>query len=159
MICVLSDFRLAFAAQMGFAVCNVGSESFGEKAADYFGAAPALTGMTADIDIFIDAAGNEGILDLFMQAGKIGSRFVSVGVNNALRKLDLLHLTYAQKSIIGSGGYMPEDVADVLSIMGSGKWNISSIITHEFPLCEIGRAIQTAADTSHALNVVIRFGI
>lgn len=99
------------------------------------------------------------MLSLYMEHGKIESRFVSVAVNNALRKLDLLHLTFAQKSIIGSGGYMPEDVADVFSIMEYVKWDISSIITHEFPIKEIEKAIQTAADTAHALNVVIRFDV
>ena len=158
MLCDLSDFRLAFAEQMGFATCNLANEDFREKATAVFGTAPALTGTTADIDLFIDASGNETILDLFMQAGKIESRFVAVGVNNALRTLDLLHLTYAQKSIIGSGGYAQEDVADVLSIMKSGRWNIASIITHAFPLCEIETALRTAADTAHALNVVIKFG-
>ena len=66
-----------------------------EKAVSYFGAAPALGKDTADTDIFIDAAGAERVLDLFMETGKIESRFVSVAVNNAIRKLDLLHLTYA----------------------------------------------------------------
>lgn len=157
MICDLSPFRLAAAQRMGFAVCNMGNGKFQEEAEAYFGTARSLSGKTADIDIFIDAAGSESILDLFMEQGKIGSRFVSVAVNNAVRHLDLLHLTYAQKSIIGSGGYMPQDVEDVFAIMKSGKWDISSIITHEFPLCQIDRAIQTAADTEHALNVAIRF--
>lgn len=159
MVCDRSDFRLTIAAQMGFAVCNVKDECFTEKATAYFGAAPTLTGMTADIDIFVDAAGSETILDLYMQTGKIESRFVSVAVNNAIRQLDLLHLTYAQKSIIGSGGYTPKDVTDVLSIMKSGKWNIASVITHEFSIQEIEQAIQTAADTEHALNVIIGFGV
>lgn len=72
-----------------------------------------------------------------------------------VKELDILHLTYAQKSIIGSGGYMPEDVRDVMALMESGVYDIESIITHEFPLEEISRAISTAADTEHALNVVI----
>jgi len=37
------------------------------------------------------------------------------------------------------------------------KWNIASVITHEFSIQEIERAIQTAADTDHALNVIIGF--
>ena len=159
MICDLSDFRLAIAAQMGFAVCNIKSECFIEKTMAYFGVAPALTGETADVDIFVDAAGSETILNLYMQTGKIKSRFVSVAVNHAVRQLDLLHLTYAQKSIIGSGGYTPEDVADVLSIMKSRKWNIASVITHEFSIQEIEKAIQTAADTDRALNVIIKFDV
>lgn len=159
MVCDLSDFRLSIIEKMGFAVCNTMQENFMERTREYFGTAPALSGETADIDIFIDAAGAEEMLSLYMEHGKIESRFVSVAVNNALRKLDLLHLTFAQKSIIGSGGYMPEDVADVFSIMEYGKWDISSIITHEFPIKEIEKAIQTAADTVHALNVVIRFDV
>ena len=78
-------------------------------------------------------------------------------MNNALRSLDLLHLTFAQKSIIGSGGYMPEDVRDVMNIMESGRWDLESMITHEFPLDQIETAIKTAADTEHALNVTINF--
>ena len=157
MVCDLSGFRLSIAEGLGFAVCDMGHENFAEKAMSCFGAAPALGGTTADLDIFIDAAGAESVLDLYMQTGKIESRFVSVAVNNAIRKLDLLHLTYAQKSIIGSGGYLPEDVADVFAIMQSGRWDIPSIITHEFPLRDMETALQTAADTASALNVVIQF--
>ena len=92
-----------------------------------------------------------------MQYGKIGSRFVSVAVNNAIQSLDLLHMTYAQKSIIGSGGYMTEDVKDVLKIMESGRWDIESIITHEFSIDDLGEAIEMAAQSDRALNVIIKF--
>ena len=91
-----------------------------------------------------------------MQHGKINSRYVIVAVNNKPRQIDLLRMTYAQKSIIGSGGYFPEDVHDVLTIMASGRWNLESIITQEFPLERISEAIQTASDPSRAFNVIIR---
>lgn len=38
-------------------------------------------------------------------------------VNNAFKHLDKLHLTYEQRSIIGSGGYMKEDVKDIMHLM------------------------------------------
>ena len=66
-------------------------------------------------------------------------------------------MTYAQKSIIGSGGYMPEDVADVLKIMESETCDIESIITHEFSLDDISMAIETASQSDKAFNVVIKF--
>ena len=157
MVCDRSDFRLAAAERLGFAVCNNDRDDFAAAAVEYFGTALSLTGNTTDIDCFLDAAGAGSILELFMSLGKIGSRFVSVAVNNALRSLDLLHLTFAQKSIIGSGGYMPEDVRDVMNIMESGRWDLESMITHEFPLGQIETAIKTAADTEHALNVTIKF--
>ena len=155
MICDRSEFRSELAKNLGFEVCNTVSESFTEKALKYFGKAPSLSGITADIDCWLDAAGAESILNDFIQHGKIESRFVSVAVNNLPRTIDLLHMTYCQQSIIGSGGYMPQDVYDVQKIMSSGKWDIESIITHEFPLDKLEEAIKTAADTEHAGNVVI----
>lgn len=157
MLCDVSDFRLGIAAGLGFAVCNPEREPFAEQAAAYFGTAPSLTGPVPNIDCWIDAAGAESILDTFLQQGKIISRFVSVAVNNKPRQLDLLHMTYAQQNIIGSGGYFPEDVRDVMAIMASGTWDLERIITQEFPLEQLGQAIQTAADPDHALNVTIRF--
>ena len=157
MLCDLSDFRLNIAEELGFAVCNTAKENMAEKAGEYLGAAPSLSGETMDADIFLDAAGDERILEQFMEYGKIGSRFVSVAVNNAIRKLDLLHMTYAQKSIIGSGGYFPEDVMDVMKIMADDRWELEKMITHEFPVDRICEAIETAADADRACNVTIRF--
>ncbi|MDE7320388.1 MAG: alcohol dehydrogenase catalytic domain-containing protein [Lachnospiraceae bacterium] len=157
MICDVSDFRLHITENLGFSVCNTEKEEFVKKAAEYFGTAPSLTGMAPDIDCWIDAAGAQSILESFMQYGKIISRFVAVAVNDKPRQLDLLHMTYAQKSIIGSGGYFPEDVQDVMAIMAGGRWDLESIITQEFPLEQISRAIRTAADPNKAFNVTIKF--
>ena len=156
MVCDHSDFRLKLAAGLGFETCNPAKEDFVFHAEAYFGNADSITGKTTDIDCWLDAAGAESILADFQKIGKIESRFVSVAVNNAPRTIDLLHMTYAQQSIIGSGGYMPEDVRDVQEIMSCGKWDLESIITHEFSLDELAKAIQTAADVDHAGNVVIK---
>lgn len=155
MLCDRSRFRLELAEALGFAICDPFSEDFAAKASAYFGTAPSLAGLTADIDCWLDAAGAERILEEFLRLGKFESRFVSVAVNNQPRSLDLLHMTYAQQSIIGSGGYMPEDVRDVQAIMTCGRWDLERIITHEFPLSELEQAIRTAGDVDHAGNVVV----
>lgn len=157
MICDYSAFRLNIAASLGFETCLLAKDNFQEHALRYFGIAPSLNGPTADIDCFLDAAGADSILMDFMQYGKIGSRFVAVAVNNKPRSIDLLHLTYAQKSLIGSGGYTPEDVIDVQKIFASKRWPIEQIITHEFPIEDLEKAIITAGDVNRALNVVIKF--
>lgn len=144
------------AKNLGFTVCNPQNESFESIASAYFGTSSSLTGRAPDIDCWLDAAGAESILKSFLKFGKIESRFVSVAVNKAPRTIDLLHMTYAQQSIIGSGGYMPEDVWNVQQMMSCGKWNLESIITHEFLLDKLKEAIETAADVNHAGNVVIR---
>lgn len=156
MVCDHSDFRLKLAAGLGFETCNTAKKSFEAHAKAYFGIAPSLNGETADIDCWLDAAGAEAILSDFLHFGKIESRFVSVAVNNTPRTINLLNMTYAQQSIIGSGGYMPEDVRDVQKIMSCGKWNLEAIITHEFSLRDLEKAIRTASDVDHAGNVVIK---
>ncbi len=157
MLCDLSEYRLSIARELGFEVCHTQFEDYDCKSREYFGTAPSLFGETANIDIMIDAAGAEAILTTFMEKGKIESRFVAVAVNNAIRDLDLLHLTYSQKSIIGSGGYMPEDVQDVMRIMESNRWDLKKIITHEYPLDDLEQAIRMAANTEEAFNVIIDF--
>lgn len=157
MICDRSSLRLEKAKELGFAVCNNENEDFRSAAVKYFGEAPSLNGMTADIDIFIDAAGADLILDLFREFGKIESRMVVVAVHSGMRPVDILSMTYAQQALIGSGGYMPEDVRDVMSIMESGRWDIERIITHEFPWEELPAAIEKASQTDEALNVVIKY--
>ena len=155
MVCDPSPYRLQLAEKLGFGICNPAKENFAKKAESYFGTAPSIKGTVADIDCWLDAAGAESILDDFLEMGKIESRFVSVAVNNKPRNIDLLHMTYAQQSIIGSGGYMPEDVWDVQKIMASGRWDLEGIITHEFSLEQLAEAIQMAGNVENAGNVVI----
>lgn len=153
----LSDFRLQKAAGLGFETCNSSRESLQDKAVQLFGEAPALRGVTANVDIFIEAAGADSLIDTFQSLGKIGSRMVVVGVHSTPRPIDMASLCYSQHSIIGSGGYFPEDVKSVMEIMERGEFNIESIVTHEFPQDEIVKAIETAGDVNQALNVVIKY--
>lgn len=157
MICDISDFRLKKAAELGFAVCNTVNQELSAAAKKYFGTARSLHGETFNADIFIDAAGAENILELYQQYGKIISRMVVVAVRAGMRPVDILSMTYSQHSLIGSGGYMPEDVRDVMAVMESHKWDIESIITHEFPWEQLPQAIEMASRTDQALNVVIKY--
>lgn len=156
MICDYSAYRLEIAKKLGFETCNLQVDDFINHAKDYYGMAYSLNGLTANIDCWLDAAGAKSILDDFLKLGKIESRFVSVAVNKEPRSIDLLHMTYAQQSIIGSGGYMKEDVDDVQEIMACGKWNLESMITHEFPLEQLDQALYKASDVNNSLNVIIK---
>lgn len=103
----------------------------------YFGKTYGYRGETADADIYIDAAGADSILDYFQDNGKVDSRLVVVAVGTNERNVNILGMTFGQLAIIGSGGYTPEDVKDVMAIMEMGKWDIEKIITHEYSLDQI----------------------
>jgi len=157
MVCDYSDFRLSIVKELGFEVCNNGKEDVKEKAVAYFGKAFGYKGETADVDIYVDAAGAESVLDYYQNNGKVDSRFVAVAVGTNERNINLLGMTFGQLAIIGSGGYMPDDVRDVMTIMESGKWDIEKIITHEYPHEQLEEAIKMAGNPDEALNVVIRY--
>lgn len=157
MVCDHSDFRLEKARNLGFLTCNNGKEDLKAAAMEQFGTAPSRFGPTADVDIYIDAAGAESILELYQSMGKIESRMVVVAVLAGMRPVNILEMTYSQHALIGSGGYNPEDVEDVLHIMESGRWDIESIITDEFPWEQLPQAIERAVQVDEALNVVIHY--
>lgn len=157
MICDHSDFRLQIAKKLGFAVCNNDREDLKQAAMGYFGTDYSRFGMTADVGIYIDAAGSEEVLETYQAMGPIESRMVVVAVLAGKRPVDILSMTYSQHALIGSGGYYPEDVEDVLAAMASGTWNIESIITHEYPWEKLPQAIEKAAQVEEALNVMIHY--
>lgn len=157
MIVDLSDFRLNICKKLGLETCNSNQENLLEKAKEYFGESYSRHGKTADVDIFIDAAGAESILETYQSIGKIESRLVVVAVLKGKRPVDILDMTYSQHAIIGSGGYFPIDVEDVMNIMASHKWNIESIITNEFSQEDITKALEMAGNSQKALNVVIKY--
>ena len=52
---------------------------------------------------------------------------------------------------------MPEDVRDVMKIMASKKYDIKSIITDEYSIKDLPKAIEKAGQTDKAFNVIIDF--
>lgn len=156
-VCDRSDYRLKICEKLGFEVYNNKDDIEAQRLSEVFGKSLGINPNAADFDIWIDAAGADEVLTAYEKYGKYNSRMVLVAVGKNKREVDLLSLTFGQKSIAGSGGYSKEDVGDVLKIMQSGRWNIESIITHEFELKNLSQAIEQATDTENALNVVIKF--
>lgn len=157
MISDISDFRLDIAKKLGFEVCNSSKEDLKTTAAKVFGMATSIHGETADVDIYIDAAGAKELIETYQVMGKIESRMVVVAVVAGQREINILDMTYSQHAIIGSGGYMPEDVMDVFAIMQDERWNIESIITDIFPWEKLPDAIEKASHPQSAFNVVIQY--
>lgn len=156
-LCDHSEYRLSICRELGFeTVCNEEQDTV-LKLQNLLGESKGIRGTAIDSDIWIDAAGADQILTDYEQYGKYNSRMVMVAVGTNIREVDMLGLTFGQKSLTGSGGYTPEDVSDVMEIMKSGKWEIEKIITHEYAWEQLREAIEKAGDPKSALNVIIHF--
>lgn len=156
-ICDFSDYRLEICKDLGFEIYNNKNDVELTGLQKLFGISRGVNGTAIDCDIWIDAAGADAVLSAYENYGKYNSKMVMVAVGTNKREIDVLGLTFGQKSLTGSGGYTPQDVKDVLNIMKSGKWNIEKLITHEYKLEELSRAIEKASRVDEALNVIIKF--
>lgn len=155
-----SDYRLAIAKEFDFLTVNSQTQDVNRAAIDTFGvAAFSLSEEAPDVQIFIDAAGHASILEEFLAHGPVGSRFITVGVNNSQISIDFLELIFGTKSIGGSGGYRPEDVQTVFEIMQDARFDLGKMITHEFEWEELETAIQTATDVNQAEKVLIDYHV
>ena len=57
--------------------------------------------------------------------------------------------------INGSLFYTDDDFAEAIDLLASGKSNISSIVTHTFPLNELPEAFKIQADSSKSVKVMV----
>ena len=156
-VCDVSPLRLKIAARLGFATCNSADEDVWAAATARFGQGLSAGREKApDVACFVDAAGAEGLLDGFLERAAVDSRFVMVAVNAAERHLNLLPLTYGSKSLVGSGGYRPDDVPAVMDLIAENADRLAPMVTHEYALEDICAALDAAADPSRSLAVCVR---
>lgn len=152
-----SDFRLKLAEQFGFNGVNSDKVDLRTAQLKYFGKGISLNGDQANININIDAVGAPEILQEFLDSQVVDSRFVMVGVDNHIKKIDLLKMTFASQTLIGSGGYRPSDVQTVFEILTNDQEKIRKMVSKVYPWEELEQAIKIASNPDQVLNVQIKY--
>lgn len=148
----ISDLRLEIIEKLGFKTCNVSTTDLAEYAKSCFGEVRGKI----NADIFIDAAGVNSNLDFFVDNAKFGAYLSIAAIYHKKTELDLLKLTFGQLHIVGSPAYDMQDVQIVLEMLKNHKDDVEQIITHEFALDDIAKALETASNAKEALKVVIK---
>ena len=158
MVVDLMDNRLEIAKDLGLEVCNASTENYLEKCGEILGTVPGmLGGSSIDADYYVDAAGNQAVIDNFFSGAKGYSTISIVAVHHKPVTLNMIPLTYNGLRIIGPGGGFGDDVRLVLEIFESGKFDIEKLITHVYPHDQFVEALQKACDAKEALKVVVEY--
>lgn len=152
-----STYRLEIAEKLGFLTCSPVQEDLKQAAIDKLGQGFGIMGLTNSADIYIDATGSDDAFNFFEQNGKLNSVFTVVGLHHKPLTVNILTLTFASKRIQGSGGYQPQDVPLVMDIMSSGKFDLESLITQEYPQEQLEDAIKKASISKESLKVMIKY--
>lgn len=158
MIVDLSDFRLENARRLGFLTCNSGREDLVAKAKVEFGAVPGYPAGKCGARLYVDAVGVASVVDSFGQLAPRNGSLSLVGVHKTPVAIDLAAVAFNNWHIHGCGDGATEDfLPDILTMMRSGRFDLPSLVTHEFPIDQIGEALDQAGKADEAQKVCISF--
>jgi threonine dehydrogenase-like Zn-dependent dehydrogenase len=158
MVVDISDFRLEKAKNLGLITVNSATEDLKARAFEEFGAQPGFFGERCKVDLYVDAIGMKAAIDTFTMLACREATLGVVGVHHEPVALDLLSLCYSNWKIVGCGGAPIEiAMADILGMMRSGRYDLPSLITHEFKVEQIADALVMGTRANEAQKVCISF--
>ena len=159
-VCVvdLSEGRLEIAKTLGMEVCNLSNEAYLDKCGELFGKIPGVMGgESLNVDYYVDAAGNQAVIDSFFAGAKQCAILAVVAVHHKPVTLNMIPITYNGLRIVGTAG-MPVDAENlVLEILESHQFPVENMITHEYSHDQIIEAFEMASNPAEALKVVIKY--
>ena len=158
----INDERLALAKKMGAVPYNPKTmKPIQDFLIEHLGAdsVPNMYGVSVpNVDVVIDCAGISTIPDEFLSMAKRGAKLSVIAVYKQPVEIDFMKIMGSEGVIMGSNGYLNQDIYEVINNLAGNKTQVNSIITHHFSHENIAEAFQTASDPSKgAIKVVIDY--
>ena len=158
MLVDLSDFRLANARKLGFLTCNPAREDLMDAAFAAFGRSPGYPAEKCGARLYVDAVGVPSVIENFAALAPRNGSLALVGVHKQPVPLDLTQIAFNNWHIHGCGdGETEAMLPDILAMMRSGRFDLASLVTHEFPVERISEALEQACRPDEAQKVCISF--
>ncbi|MDR1495587.1 MAG: zinc-binding dehydrogenase [Clostridiales Family XIII bacterium] len=157
MIADIAETRLERARSFGILTVNTSEDGWKDKVIAEFGAGEGFGAGFCNADILMDCAGVQPVVDSIASLAKRGATIGIVGVHHEPVTMDFVSLCYNSWMIKGCGVLDIFDAAkDIFAMMKSGKYQLASLVSHEYPLERICDAIEMAGTATEAQKVVIR---
>lgn len=158
MIVDISDFRLENAKKFGLITCNSAKEDLKAKAIAEFGGGPGMFGETCNANLYLDALGIQAAEDNFMALAGREASLAVVGVHHKPVTMNFVQVCYSNWHIGGAGNTPLEVLAvEIVEMMKSGKYDVSSLVSHEYRLGQVVEAITMSGNSTEAQKVCISY--
>lgn len=158
MVVDVSEFRLENARRFGLLTCNSASQDLKDVAYGEFGTQQTFFGERCGAELYLDAIGLQVAIDNFTMLAGREARLAIVGVHHEPAKVDLLQVCYGNWHIGGCGNIeIEEAVIEIQTMMKSGQYDLSSLVTHEYGVEQIADALVMGGNPTEAQKVCISF--
>lgn len=158
MIVDISEARLEKAKSFGLITCNPATEDLKAKAMAEFGSQKGFLGESCNANLYVDAVGLPVAMENFAMLAGREAHLSIVGVHHEPVAMNLLQVCYGNWHISGCGTLPIEDaIPDILEMMRSGKYDLSSLVTHQYQVEQITDALVMGANAREAQKVCIAF--
>ncbi|MBW1787255.1 MAG: zinc-binding dehydrogenase [Deltaproteobacteria bacterium] len=162
----VSDSRLEMAKKLGAdETVNAAKTDPDEKIREIVGWSPLMIypeESTAQIDVVYDCVGYikerpepPVIQQAINMVKEFTGRVVVHGLFEEIVPLDLSYFVVKQVDVLGSFGFFPEEIAQALELIGTGKVDRKQTITHTFPLNQAKEAFDMQCDVDNSVKVMI----
>lgn len=132
----LSDDKLAWAERLG-AAATLNSSLVPRVDREV----RAISGGGADVAL--EAVGRAATQELALSCLRTGGRLVLVGYSPETLPLNAGRVMFRELDVVGSLGCRPIDYPRVIELVRQGRLRLRELVTHRFPLDQIGAAFDT----------------
>jgi len=144
----ISDRKLAWASQLGAAkTINAGKVERVSKEVK------RLTGGGADI--VLEVIGNPRTFEEAFESVRIGGRLVAVGYTHEASQIVPGKIMFKELEVVGSLGCRPVDYVPLIRMVEQGRIDLNRLVTHRFPLADIGKAFEAMHEGVSLRSIVI----
>jgi len=162
----VSDRRLAMAKELGVdEVINAAKEDVYARAMELTGEVPIeiIQGAATSpaVDIVYDCVGyiqerpETPVIQHAVLVAREYGKVVVHGVFEAPVTLELMPMVLKHVQVLGSYGFVPDDVYKALELMRDKKVDRMKLVSHEYPIEEAGQAFDIMCQVDNSVKVVV----
>jgi 2-desacetyl-2-hydroxyethyl bacteriochlorophyllide A dehydrogenase len=134
----INRFRIEFARGQGFLVLNPNEAMTLPKASAVFESSGSVEGAR-----------------LMTTLGQVRARLILVGIHHRETPTDLYQFFYRELSLHGVRAYSRKDFIEAIRLAALAEMPLESLISARYPLAEVQRAIELAANGGATMKVLI----
>ncbi len=150
----LSERRLAAARALGATALRADDAHLAQRLVELHGTSNFFGMPMPGSTLYFEATGVRAVFERIVATAGPRSRICLTGVHKEAATIDLVMLLAKEVAIIPAMGY-DKEFDEVITMLQSGQFDPTVMVTHHFPLSEIGAAFAMARDPQNAIKVMV----